>query len=109
MAKFKVLHGLHCEGKNPNGKSRVYHAGDIVDSASDLNKHNFPGSQKFERVADSMSATITAEEPVLEVKLQEMTIAQLRTFIAENEIEVDQVYSKKSDIIECILVAMDEE
>jgi len=46
MSRFKVLAGVHSEG------GRTYETGDIVDSRSDLTKHNSPGSIKFQRLPD---------------------------------------------------------
>lgn len=105
--KFKVLHGLHYEGKNSDGKAKCYKRGDVVDSASDLDKKfNSPGSIKFERVPDSTAVTVA--EPELAEQLEKMTVPQLREFAAEHEIEIDSAYSKKSDVIDCIIVAIDE-
>ena len=118
MAKFKVLHGSHSEGKNEDGTSRIYRRGDIVDSVTDLNKLNYSGSTKFEEIPEipknpgtilppeSTKKTVN-EQPRLEEQLEKMTVVQLRGYIADHGIEVDPVYSKKSDIIDCILVAMD--
>src|SRR5262245_42846317 len=64
IMKFRVLRGKHSEG------GRTYSVGEVVDSASDLSKHNNPtGSQKFER--------IQAEDDVQRLRRQ-----------APNEIEV---------------------
>jgi len=108
MAKFRVLQGLHIEGKNADGSQRVYRKGEIVDSATDLNKLNYPGSIKFEQVSNDAPAEASTLEPNLDERLLGMTIAQLRTFAADNSIEIDEVYSLKKDIIDCILVGMEE-
>ena len=58
MAKYRVLAGSHIEA-DPNSpkKERRYRAGEIVDSAIDLEaRFNSPGSRKFERVWEEQLA-----------------------------------------------------
>jgi len=103
--KFKVLRGRHTEG------GVMYQAGEVVDSSSDLNKHNSPGSRKFEQlsgeVADAPSASLPEsseddEDPEEgSDELDGMTVAQLKTFAAEEEIDLSGV-SRKSDILSAI-------
>jgi hypothetical protein len=42
--QFKLLRGLHSEG------GKTYKPGDIINSASDLSRHNSRHSKKFARV-----------------------------------------------------------
>lgn len=62
--KFRVLRGNHAEGTYPEGhpwakRSIVYEIGEIVDSASNLSKHNSNGplGPKFQRIYDATPAT----------------------------------------------------
>ena len=68
---FRVLAGKHTEGgkwvigedgSRTRVKGRVYKAGDIVDSDSDLNTLNSPGSKKFELVDEHGRAARNIEQ-----------------------------------------------
>ena len=103
MAKFKVLRGLHSEG------GCTYQPGDVVDSASDLSRHNRPGSRKFEKVEGDVPSSIEAvqvaaekgfnssEEPAV-VPLEHLTLKQLKDLASEWEIDLGSSI-KKDEII----------
>jgi hypothetical protein len=62
--KFRVLRGNHSEGKYPEGhpwvgRSIIYEIGEIVDSRSNLARHNKPGplGPKFQRIYDNTPPT----------------------------------------------------
>ena len=62
--KFRVLRGNHAEGKYPEGhpwagRSVTYEIGEIVDSKSNLARHNKLGplGPKLQRIYDSTPAT----------------------------------------------------
>lgn len=44
MARFRLLSGIHNEG------GRTYKPGETIDSKTDLNRFNVPGSVRFEQV-----------------------------------------------------------
>jgi len=56
MGKFEVLRGIHSEGVDEKDKPIEFHVGDVVNSKTDLLKHNKPGSEKFRRVPDETAA-----------------------------------------------------
>ncbi len=92
MAKFKVLAGHHNEG------GKTYGPGDIVDSASDLNKHNKQEAIKFEQVGEVLSP---------QDELKQHTVAELQDLAAEEEIDLGDAV-KKLEIIEAIIIARGE-
>lgn len=51
MAKYRVARGKHVEG------GVMYNRGDILDSRSDLNRHNHAGAIKFELLPDDTPVT----------------------------------------------------
>ena len=108
MAKFKLLCGLHSEGKNEDGSPTMYRKGDIVDSASNLLKCNSPGSIKFEQVSDDTLQKVenTSNELLAELKLK--SIPQLREFIEASELEIDTSTMRKHEIVQAISNALDE-
>lgn len=62
--KFRVLRGNHSEGHYPEGhpwvgRSIIYEIGEIVDSKSNLARHNKPGplGPKFQRIYDATPGT----------------------------------------------------
>jgi len=110
--KFKVLRGQHSEG------GETYRAGDVVDSASDLNRHNSPGAKKFEQleggVADVPSASPPATPAVEDEDsgeesddLDDMTVVQLKTFAEEEEIDLAGV-SRKDEILSTVRAALEQ-
>ena len=107
MAKFKLLCGLHSEGKNEDGSPKIYRKGDIVDSASNLLKCNSPGSIKFEQVSDDTPKVENISNELLaELKLK--SIPQLREFIEASELEIDTSTMRKHEIVQAISNALDE-
>jgi len=92
MAKFRVVAGYHNEG------GETYGPGDIVDSASDLNKHNKQEAIKFEQVGEVLSS---------QDELKQHTVAELQDLAAEEEIDLGDA-TKKAEIVEVILIARGE-
>lgn len=76
MAKFRVVAGSHSENDKA-GLLRTYRRGEVVDSASNLMKHNQPGCIKFEPVADDVPAKVfddpVDEDDEVEPESQAMT------------------------------------
>jgi len=122
---FRVVRGLHIEGRDENGKPIVYRKGDVVDSASDLTKFNSPNSTKFERVQEQEIDALQRDKnsPVHQAALEgaaelapdiaglrdtlgEMTIAELRKLAEDEEIELSSTMNK-TEIITAIRGAMD--
>jgi hypothetical protein len=110
MAKFRVLHGIHAEG------GQVYRAGEVVDSATDLNRMNTPGSSKFEELVGGGVAVVEAATPssssldddsdgAVNDELDTMTVSQLREFAAQEEISLESS-KKKADIVAAIRSAI---
>ena len=101
MAKFRVLHGLHSEG------GRVYDAGSVVDSKSNLLRFNQPGAVKFQALPDSTLLDSTpVSEPDTEPTdlLENMTVADLRKLAEEEEINLDGT-TRKDQIVAAIRAA----
>lgn len=94
--KFRVLHGIHCGDEN-----RVYRAGEVVETNTDLAK--VFGTTKFERLSDDASTAPVRQSGGIpdDETLGLMTIPQLRTLATEFDIDLDDA-TKKSDIIATI-------
>lgn len=103
--KFRVMRGIHAEG------GKVYRQGEVVDSKTDLSKHNSPGATKFERVEEpgvKASPGVPVSKlhdapPVrqapppqaadelrrnLHADLDKMSVEKLREYAAEEEIDL---------------------
>ena len=92
MPKFKLLRGFHREG------GRTYEPGEIIDSKSDLSRHNSRNPhrpQKFQKLEEADS------EPVLE----SMTVLELRKLAEREEVDLENVI-KKDEIIQTIRGAL---
>ena len=111
--KFRVLMGVHSESK------KIYNAGDVVDSKSNLLKHNKGNSVRYERVADDakdtgkpvIGASEEQKDAVAEAAkkgfedgntaalpkapLESMTVEQLRKMAEEYEIDVSTCKRKE--------------
>lgn len=119
--RYRVLSGTHSEGYEPvidpetgkqlldpmtnkplRGEPITYHAGQIVESKSDLLRFNSPGSIKFELLGARNSYF---SEPVKQENEQDelgrMTVGQLREFAAANEVDLGPAKSK-DDILRTI-------
>jgi hypothetical protein len=120
---FRVVRGRHHEG------GRTYAKGEVVESKSDLLKHNSPGAIKFVRLSDnatliteaekakkgavpqdrSVAASPPTSEPVAyaddkgatEEELNSLTFQELKDYAAAEEIDLTGVRSKQ-DAIEVI-------
>ncbi len=113
MARFRVLRGIHAQRDGPkNAKGRqgvtTYLAattadgapvGDIVESDTDLTKHNKAGRPKFARIPEV--------EPIGDVlgpandDLSTMTVSDLRAHAEEHQIDLGEA-TLKADIVEMI-------
>jgi hypothetical protein len=67
--KFRILRGNHSEGKYPEGhpwagRSIIYEIGEIVESRTNLARHNAEGPMgpKFQRIYDATPATDKAKQ-----------------------------------------------
>lgn len=102
MALFQVLRGVHHEGgKTYYGRHKG--KGDVVDSKSDLSKHNPPPESgippRFKRVEGS---AVVQEPP--DDGLGVMTVAGLEDLAAEEEIDLGQA-TRRADVIAAIRAA----
>ena len=99
--KFKVLRGKHNEG------GVTYKKGEIVDSATDLTKFNFPPlSVKFEPVLEEASTPVAVgtKEPEKYTEEELKTLSRTELLEIAEDLELDmQGYQKKNDLISLIL------
>jgi len=91
FGRFKLLQGVHSEG------GKTYTQGDIIDSASDLCKHNSQGSRKF-MAADDVVQTETSEDAD-EDGFSEMSMEELRAYAEEGEVSLEGCGNSKAKII----------
>ena len=94
VGRFRVLRGTHHEG------GRHYGVGDIVESASDLTKHNVVGSTKFakaDEVIVDQPESVDDEDNA--DAFEEMTVAELRQWAEEGDINLTGCVTK-AEIIE---------
>ncbi len=102
MSKFRLLQGVHGEGKGPNLK--VYYPGDVIETESDLCKFNTPSSSpKFEKL--DASGVPAKGAPYPGDQLDAMTVERLREFAAEEEIDLVDA-RKRDDILQVIRRAL---
>lgn len=129
--KFRLLAGGHSvilkQAVNPGDKVEyyTYHKDDVFESATDLELLNAPPAtnlrKKFERVPDNTPVTPmtvrptnsappypldSASSPQFNDALENMTIAELKQYAAEEEIDLGKA-SKKEEVIEVIRKAAD--
>lgn len=109
MSKFRVLRGQHTESEKTDGTPRVYSRGDVLESKTDLLRHNSrAGEAKFERVGDDAETTsdtgIASCDQRSSNTLDDMTVEELRTLAAEEEIDLSESKTKRH-IIAAILAA----
>ncbi len=107
--RFRVLRGSHAEG------GKVYKQGSIVDSKSDLRKHNRHNSQKFLFISEVDEDTPPAEEQEAEEQekgrtdsddtLESMTLSELRAHAAAEEIDTHSARTK-AELIAAIRAAL---
>ena len=105
---FRILEGLHSEGgklyasrKAQKNATLEHHDGDIIHTNNDLTKHNFQHSKKFEVYSENVETEMVVDDDG-DPKFDQMTIADLKAFAKENEIDLDGA-SKKDEILEIIL------
>lgn len=115
MAHYRVLAGKHHVGTGVNRK--VFKAGDIVTTDSDLMQFNQPGAAKFE-VVDSVGrpktnkpvekriqSKATVPDIPLGDGLGDMTVNELRAMAEEEEIDLGSA-SRKDEIVKAIRNSM---
>jgi len=99
--KFRVLGGNHSQ----DGK--VFQKGDIVETDKPLDKIM---ANKFVRILEGASATEEAPTNKLDTEvadgLQNMTVAELKAFAADEEIDLGTA-TKKAEILNTIRAALD--
>ena len=102
---FKVLRGSHSEG------GKTYRKGEVVDSKSDLIKHNSSGSIKFANVFDdgakqdakeAVPSSVATKNPHEREELEALTLPDLKEIAADEEVEIDSTF-KKEEIISALL------
>ena len=93
MFKFKLMAGVHSEG------NKVYKRGEVFESKTDLSSHNRPGEpERFLLISEAVQAAESkANEDEVDA-LKEMTVAELKSYAAEGDIDLSGVYNK-ADII----------
>lgn len=95
MPRFKVLHGVHSEG------DKTYMPGDVVNSRSNLSRHNIPhGIQRFQLLSDTEAKADV--DSSLDSSLHSLTVPALREKAEEKGIELGSVYMPKPKLIALI-------
>lgn len=94
MRTYKILTGVHYEGKGADGKPLAYYRGgpngDTFQSEADILRHNVPGvAPRFELVGESVD------------NLETQTVKQLRELAEAEEIDLGAA-SRKDDIVAAI-------
>lgn len=90
MYTFKLIAGMHDQGDG-----RVYKRGDTVFSEKELDR--LQGSNRFLRLADTNAPVVAPPVPVREVEDEfgGMTVAELKKFAEEEEIDLDGATKKE--------------
>ena len=93
VGRFRVVQGSHHEG------GKHYKKGDIVESCSNLLKHNYPGSTSYVSVDD---VVVNTPEPEADddnaAAFEEMSITELRQWAEEGDINLEGCSTKKQII-----------
>ncbi len=105
MAVYRLLRGVHSEGKNKDKSPKIYNPNDEFFSKNDLLKHNLPGqpprfalvSGDAETSGDS-SLQKSDKEPEGRKSLEDMTVAELVRLAKDNDVDLGDA-QKKADII----------
>jgi len=97
FGRFRVLIGVHSEGGKTYGKDEM--AGDVIDSKSDLSKHNSFGAIKFARITDDGHSIVDVtpapdQDESGNPNFDKMTVLQLKEFATENDLEISEASSK---------------
>jgi len=116
--KFKLLRGIHSEGMDAGNRPCIYEPGDIIATNNDLQRHNVNGMlPRFELLTNDSPApkpeAIPKKIPPIEQAQpkqddegwEKMTMAELRSMAAEEEIDLGGV-TKKADLIVVIKGAL---
>jgi len=90
--RFKVLRGTHREG------GKKYNKGDIVNSASDLRRHNSPGAIKFQPLGEDDTIQEIIEEPAPQNDLDSMDDEQLKMFADAEEVDISSATTREEII-----------
>ena len=97
FGQFRLLRGMHQEG------GKIYRAGDIIDSASDLLKHNTSwGKKKYASVDDVVELGELDQDAESQDFYTEMSVAELQSIAEEGEISLDGCKTKKEIIARLI-------
>lgn len=100
--KYKLLGGMHSETME-NGTSVIVRKGEIFTSQHD-DLHVKFGRDKFYPVGESTVVEEQEEPSQNTIDFNSMTVAELRTYAEDNEIDLEGA-TKKDDIILAIKVA----
>lgn len=105
---YRLRGGMHCEETDANGTQVTYSKGQKFISKHDDLVERF-GRDKFEDLgpadADTVVATSQEEEPADNgIDFDQMTVAELRNYAEDNEIDLEGA-TRKDDIILAIKVA----
>lgn len=103
---FKLLRGLHSEGRDEKGNPIVYKKGDCFESKSDLSKHNYPQSHRFQvlnALPEKMETATAVSDGYNEEELKSLKLAELVQICQDEEIDLTNVPKRKKELISKIL------
>lgn len=113
MPRFQIMRGIHSEGGKtyyPRGfyldkdgvqQQEGVEGQDIIDSASDLSKHNSLGIERFHPLPDLPKTGIQAETKPEEDGLDDLKVKQLRDHAEANGIDLGTA-TKHAEIVQII-------
>lgn len=112
MPRFQLLRGIHNEGgktyyprgfyidEEGNQHQEGVEGQDIIDSKSDLSKHNSLGIEKFRPLPD-LPASVSQAKETQEDGLEDLTIKELRDLAKTNDIDLGTA-TKHIELVEVI-------
>jgi hypothetical protein len=89
--KFKLVRGRHNDG------TKTYGPGDIIESSTDLSVHD-PQQLRFVPILENLPSVATEEKQSSAEGYEEMTVAELRSYADEGEIDLSGCHSKAAII-----------
>tara|TARA_Y100000361_G_scaffold36089_1_gene30576 strand:- start:30000 stop:30317 length:318 start_codon:yes stop_codon:yes gene_type:complete len=89
--KFKLIRGRHNDG------AKTYKPGDIIESSSDLSLHD-PQQLRFVPILENVAVAPVEKQESTSDGYSEMTVAELRSYADEGEIDLSGCHSKAAII-----------
>ena len=93
MPFFKLVRGRHAHA------GKVYEPGDVFETDEDLTLGNFPGAERWLPAVDPKTVKAAPkkakDEAGADAAFANMTIAELRSYAAEGEINLGDATTKK--------------